>query len=66
MKLSLDNAEKIHYLTLIIKTICEENGLSKAVIIEDFIELMSGETKEKKKLDRLITLQMQEMEFWDK
>lgn len=41
-KLKLDHEEKIHYLTLIIKNICEENGLLKRVIIEDFIDLMES------------------------
>lgn len=44
--LKLDHAEKIHYLTLIIKNICEENGLNKELIIDDFIYLLSSKDEE--------------------
>lgn len=36
----LDHCEKIFYLSIVIKNICEENNLSKDVIIEDFIYLL--------------------------
>lgn len=36
----LDHAEKIEYLTLVIKSICEENNLSKRIVIDDFIYLI--------------------------
>ena len=41
MNLELDHAEKIHYLMLIIKNICEENDLYIPVIIDDFQEIMN-------------------------
>ncbi len=40
---NLDHEEKISYLTLIIKSICEENNLSKDIIIEDFIDMLKKE-----------------------
>jgi len=41
----LDHAQKINYLTLIIKSICEENNIYKEVVIQDFIYLMNKEVK---------------------
>ncbi len=38
----LDHEEKITYLTLVIKSICEENDLNKSVIIEDFIDIIKS------------------------
>jgi len=39
----MDHAEKIMYLSYIIRSICRENKLNKDVIIEDFIDLMNQE-----------------------
>lgn len=43
---NLDHAEKIHYLTLIIRSLCDENNLNKNVVIDDFIYVL--EKKEEK------------------
>jgi hypothetical protein len=40
---NLDHAEKILYLTLVIKSICKENNIEKRIVIEDFIYLMEIE-----------------------
>lgn len=40
---NLDHDEKMLYLTLIMRTICEENNLSKQIVIDDFIYLMNRE-----------------------
>lgn len=58
--MSLDHAEKINYLMLIIHSICEENNLKKSVIVDDFIDLMK-----QKERDIELTIQMQKMTFWD-
>lgn len=39
----MDHADKIMYLTLIIKSLCEENNLNKDVVIDDFIDLLKKE-----------------------
>lgn len=41
-----DHAEKILYLTLVIRSLYRENNLPKDVIIEDFIYLMNEEEKD--------------------
>lgn len=43
MENNLDHEEKIHYLSLIIKSICEENNISKRVVVDDFIDLIYEE-----------------------
>lgn len=41
MKLNnLDHAEKIMYLTAVIKSLCEENNLNEDLLIEQFIDRM--------------------------
>jgi hypothetical protein len=40
---NLDHAQKIMYLTYIIRSICKENKIPKEVVIEDFIYLMNEE-----------------------
>lgn len=39
-KIQFDHEEKITALTIVIKSLCEENNLNKSVVIEDFIDLM--------------------------
>lgn len=43
---TLDDAEKIEYLSLVIKSICEENNICKKVVIEDFIYLLESKTND--------------------
>lgn len=45
-KTKFDHAEKIQALTMVIKSICEENSLSRYVVIEDFIDLMEEKFEE--------------------
>ncbi len=44
---NFDHAEKIHALTIIIRSICEENKFDKTVIIDDFIYIMNRENEKK-------------------
>lgn len=45
-KINLDHAEKIMYLTIVIKSICEENNLNKDLVIDDIIYILKEEIKE--------------------
>lgn len=45
-KIHLDHEEKINALTMVIKSICEENNISRYVVIEDFIDLMEEKFEE--------------------
>ncbi len=42
---NFDHAEKIHALTMVIKSICEENNISKNLVIDDFIYIIGKNEK---------------------
>jgi hypothetical protein len=49
MPTNFDHAEKIHALTIVIKSLCEENNISKKVVVEDFIYWMNFKNDEVQK-----------------
>jgi hypothetical protein len=53
MKENFDHAEKINALTLVIRSICEENNINKAVVIDDFIYMINREYEEKRNTNEL-------------
>lgn len=42
-----DKATQIMHLTCVIRALCEENNISKRVVIEDFIYLINREDEKK-------------------
>ncbi len=39
-RIPIDKESQIHHLMLIIKGICEENKLSKSIILQDFVDIL--------------------------